>query len=120
MKLNPATHDLIMLLTMVLVGTASCRVDKNAGPGQEWDRSINFGWKFASGDQHAAVEPGFDDASWESANAAVQTHGGFGFAAEYDIERKFRETRLFQVAPISTNLILSYVAEHVLGLPRSF
>jgi acyl-CoA dehydrogenase len=60
------------------------------------------------------------DASWEAANAAVQTHGGFGFAAEYDIERKFRETRLYQVAPISTNLILSYVAEHVLGLPRSF
>ncbi len=60
------------------------------------------------------------DASWEAANVAVQTHGGFGFAAEYDIERKFRETRLFQVAPISTNLILSYVAEHVLGLPRSF
>jgi acyl-CoA dehydrogenase len=60
------------------------------------------------------------DASWEAANAAVQTHGGFGFAAEYDVERKFRETRLFQVAPISTNLILSYVAEHVLGLPRSF
>lgn len=60
------------------------------------------------------------DASWEAANAAVQTHGGYGFAAEYDIERKFRETRLYQVAPISTNLILSYVAQHVLGLPRSF
>ncbi|HLQ24667.1 MAG TPA: acyl-CoA dehydrogenase family protein [Acidiferrobacterales bacterium] len=60
------------------------------------------------------------DASWEAANVALQTHGGFGFAAEYDIERKFRETRLYQVAPISTNLILSYVAEHVLGLPRSF
>jgi len=60
------------------------------------------------------------DASWEAANACLQTHGGFGFAAEYDVERKFRETRLFQVAPISTNLILSYVAEHVLGLPRSF
>jgi acyl-CoA dehydrogenase len=60
------------------------------------------------------------DASWESANAAVQTFGGYGFDAEYDIERKFRETRLYQVAPISTNLILSYVAEHVLGLPRSF
>ena len=60
------------------------------------------------------------DASWEAANAAVQTHGGYGFAAEYDIERKFRETRLYQVAPISTNLILSYVAEHVLGLPRSY
>jgi acyl-CoA dehydrogenase len=60
------------------------------------------------------------DASWEAANAAVQTFGGYGFDAEYDVERKFRETRLYQVAPISTNLILSYVAEHVLGLPRSF
>jgi acyl-CoA dehydrogenase len=60
------------------------------------------------------------DASWEAANACVQTHGGFGFAEEYDVERKFRETRLYQVAPISTNLILSYVAEHVLGLPRSY
>ena len=59
-------------------------------------------------------------ASWEAANACLQTHGGFGFAAEYDVERKFRETRLYQVAPISTNLILSHVAEHVLGLPRSF
>jgi acyl-CoA dehydrogenase len=60
------------------------------------------------------------DASWEAANVCLQTHGGFGFAAEYDIERKFRETRLYQVAPISTNLILSYVGEHVLGMPRSF
>jgi acyl-CoA dehydrogenase len=60
------------------------------------------------------------DASWEAANVCLQTHGGFGFAAEYDVERKFRETRLYQVAPISTNLILSYVGEHVLGLPRSF
>lgn len=60
------------------------------------------------------------DASWEAANAALQTHGGFGFASEYDIERKFKETRLYQVAPISTNLILSFVAEHVLGLPKSY
>jgi acyl-CoA dehydrogenase len=60
------------------------------------------------------------DASWEAANITVQTYGGFGFAEEYDVERKFRETRLYQVAPISTNLILSYVAEHVLGLPRSY
>ena len=59
-------------------------------------------------------------ASWEAANVCLQTHGGFGFACEYDVERKFRETRLYQVAPISTNLIYSYVAEHVLGLPRSF
>ena len=60
------------------------------------------------------------NASWEAANACLQTHGGYGFAAEYDIERKFRETRLYQVAPISTNMILSYLAEHVLGLPRSY
>ena len=60
------------------------------------------------------------DASWQAANECLQAHGGFGFAQEYDIERKFRETRLYQVAPISTNLILSYVAEHILGMPRSF
>ena len=59
-------------------------------------------------------------ASWEAANVCLQTHGGFGFAAEYDVERKFRETRLYLVAPISTNLVFSYIAEHVLGLPRSF
>ncbi|WP_420845033.1 acyl-CoA dehydrogenase family protein [Marinobacter iranensis] len=60
------------------------------------------------------------EASWEAANVCLQTHGGFGFANEYDVERKFRETRLYQVAPISTNMIFSYVAEHLLGLPRSF
>jgi acyl-CoA dehydrogenase len=60
------------------------------------------------------------DASWAAADMCLQTHGGFGFAEEYDVERKFRETRLYQVAPISTNLILSYLAEHVLDLPRSY
>ena len=60
------------------------------------------------------------DASWEAANVCLQTHGGFGFAAEYDVERKFRETRLYQVAPVSTNMILSFVGEHVLGMPRSY
>ena len=60
------------------------------------------------------------DASWEAANVALDTHGGFGFAADYDIERKFRETRLYQIAPVSSNLILAYIAEHVLGLPRSY
>jgi acyl-CoA dehydrogenase len=60
------------------------------------------------------------DASWEAANACLQTHGGFGFAAEYDVERKFRETRLYQVAPVSTNLILAYIGQHVLGMPRSY
>ena len=60
------------------------------------------------------------EASWACAEMCVQTHGGFGFAEEYDVERKFRETRLYQVAPISTNMILAYVAEHVLGMPRSY
>ncbi|MEM8742358.1 MAG: acyl-CoA dehydrogenase family protein, partial [Pseudomonadota bacterium] len=60
------------------------------------------------------------DASWAAADMCVQTHGGFGFAEEYDVERKFRETRLYQVAPISTNMILAYLAQHVLGLPRSY
>jgi acyl-CoA dehydrogenase len=60
------------------------------------------------------------DASWEAANVTLQTYGGFGFATEYDIERKFRETRLYQVAPISTNMILAYIGQHVLGMPRSF
>jgi acyl-CoA dehydrogenase len=60
------------------------------------------------------------DASWEAANVAVQTFGGYGFTADYDVERKFRETRLYQVAPVSTNLILAHIAEHVLKLPRSY
>ena len=60
------------------------------------------------------------EAAWAAADTCIQTHGGYGFAEEFDIERKFRETRLYQVAPISTNLILSYIGEHVLGLPRSF
>ena len=60
------------------------------------------------------------DASWAAADMCLQTHGGFGFAEEYDVERKFRETRLYQVAPISTNLILAYLGEHVLDLPRSY
>ena len=60
------------------------------------------------------------DASWQAADMCLQTHGGYGFTEEFDVERKFRETRLYQVAPISTNLILSYIGEHVLGLPRSY
>ena len=79
-----------------------------------FDRGLNCGAQANMAKLLAA------DASWEAANVCIQTHGGFGFAAEYDIERKFRETRLYQVAPISTNLILSYVAERVLGLPRSY
>ena len=76
------------------------------------------GARLRRGGQHG--EAAAADASWAAAEMCVQTHGGFGFAEEFDIERKFRETRLYQVAPISTNLILSYLAEHVLGLPRSY
>jgi acyl-CoA dehydrogenase len=79
-----------------------------------FDQKLNCGAE-ANMAKHLAAK-----ASWEAANVCLQTHGGFGFAAEYDVERKFRETRLYLVAPISTNLILSYLAEHVLGLPRSF
>ena len=79
-----------------------------------FDKKANCGAE-ANMAKHLAAK-----ASWEAANVCLQTHGGFGFAAEYDVERKFRETRLYLVAPISTNLILSYLAEHVLGLPRSF
>ncbi len=60
------------------------------------------------------------DASWQAAEMCLQTHGGFGFAEEYDVERKFRESRLYQIAPISTNLVLAYLGQHVLGLPRSY
>jgi len=79
-----------------------------------FDQKLNCGAE-ANMAKHLAAK-----ASWEAANMCLQTHGGFGFAAEYDVERKFRENRLYLVAPISTNLILSYLAEHVLGLPRSF
>jgi len=78
------------------------------------DRGLNAG-AAANMAKHLAAK-----ASWEAANVCLQTHGGFGFACEYDVERKFRETRLYQVAPISTNMIFSYVAEHVLGLPKSY
>jgi len=60
------------------------------------------------------------DAAWHAAEACMQTHGGFGYAREYDVERKWRETRLFQIAPVSTNLVLAYIGEHILGMPRSY
>jgi alkylation response protein AidB-like acyl-CoA dehydrogenase len=81
---------------------------------QKFDAGLPCGEEANMGKMLAA------EASWAAGEACVNTHGGFGFAEEYDVERKFRETRLYQVAPISTNLILSYVAEHVLGLPRSY
>ena len=84
------------------------------------DGLARFEAGLACGEQANMAKMLAAEASWAAAEACVQTHGGFGFAEEYDIERKFRETRLYQVAPISTNLILSYVAEHVLGLPRGY
>jgi alkylation response protein AidB-like acyl-CoA dehydrogenase len=87
-----------------MVADAAARFDAGEGAGTE----ANMAKLLAS------------EASWFAADMCVQTHGGFGFAEEYDIERKFRETRLYQVAPISSNLILSHVATHVLGLPKSF
>jgi alkylation response protein AidB-like acyl-CoA dehydrogenase len=85
-----------------------------------WDAAKRFDAGEQCGEQANMAKMLAADASWAAAEVAVQTHGGFGFAEEYDIERKFRETRLYQVAPISTNMILSFLAEHVLGLPRSY
>jgi len=93
-----------MLAAEAIVYRAAATYDNGQDPGAE----ANIAKMLAA------------DASWEAAEACLQTHGGFGFAEEYDVERKFRETRLYQIAPISTNLILSYIAEHVLKMPRSY
>ncbi|MCL4351856.1 MAG: acyl-CoA/acyl-ACP dehydrogenase [Firmicutes bacterium] len=85
-----------------------------------FDAARRFDQSQSCGEQANLAKLLAADASWDAANVALQVHGGYGFAADYDIERKFRETRLFQVAPISTNLILAFIAEHVLGLPRSY
>ena len=99
---------------------AEARIEIEAADLMRWEACRRFDAMEPCGAQANMAKHLAAKASWEAANAAVQFHGGFGFACEYDVERKFRETRLYQVAPISTNLILSYVAEHVLGLPRSF
>jgi acyl-CoA dehydrogenase len=99
---------------------AEAHVEIEAADLMRWEACRRFDAHEPCGAQANMAKYLAAKASWEAANAAVQFHGGFGFACEYDVERKFRETRLYQVAPISTNLILSYVAEHVLGLPRSF
>lgn len=101
----PIAESFIQIEAASLMRFEACRL---------YDAGLSCGTQ-ANMAKHLAAK-----ASWEAANACLQFHGGFGFAAEYDVERKFRETRLYQVAPISSNLILSYVAEHVLGLPRSF
>jgi len=99
---------------------AECQIEIEAADLMRWEACRLFDAREPCGTQANMAKYLAAKASWEAANAALQFHGGFGFACEYDVERKFRETRLYQVAPISTNLILSYVAEHVLGLPRSF
>ncbi|HEY6828466.1 MAG TPA: acyl-CoA dehydrogenase family protein [Gemmatimonadaceae bacterium] len=99
---------------------AECRIETDAADLMRWRACELFDAHEPCGAEANMAKYLAAKASWEAANVCLQTHGGFGFAAEYDVERKFRETRLYQVAPISTNLILSYVAEHVLGLPRSF
>jgi acyl-CoA dehydrogenase len=99
---------------------ADCYIETEAANLMRFHACELFDAKLACGAEANMAKYLAAKASWEAANVCLQTHGGFGFAAEYDVERKFRETRLYQVAPISTNLIYSYVAEHVLGLPRSF
>ncbi len=99
---------------------AEAHIEVEAADLMRWEACRRFDAHEPCGAQANMAKLLAAKASWEAANAAIQFHGGFGFACEYDVERKFRETRLYQVAPISTNLILSYVAEHVLGLPRSF
>ena len=99
---------------------AEAHVEVEAANLMRWSAAALYDAREPCGAQANMAKHLAAKASWEAANVCLQTHGGFGFAAEYDVERKFRETRLYLVAPISTNLILSYVAEHVLGLPRSF
>ena len=99
---------------------AEAHIEVEAADLMRWEACRLFDAREPCGAQANMAKYLAAKASWEAANACIQFHGGFGFANEYDVERKFRETRLYQVAPISTNLILSYVAEHVLGLPRSF
>ncbi len=99
---------------------AESHIEVEAADLMRWEACRRFDAHLPCGAQANMAKYLAAKASWEAANACIQFHGGFGFADEYDVERKFRETRLYQVAPISTNLILSYVAEHVLGLPRSF
>ena len=99
---------------------AECHIEVEAANLMRWKACALFDANQPCGAEANMAKYLAAKASWEAANVCLQVHGGFGFACEYDVERKFRETRLYQVAPVSTNLILSYVAEHVLGLPRSF
>jgi acyl-CoA dehydrogenase len=99
---------------------AEAHIELEAADLMRWEACRLFDAQQPCGAQANMAKYLAAKASWEAANACLQVHGGFGFASAYDVERKFRETRLYQVAPISTNMILSYVAEHLLGLPRSY
>ena len=99
---------------------AEAHIEVEAADLMRWQACALFDTQRPCGAQANMAKYLAAKASWEAGNACLQVHGGFGFAAEYDVERKFRETRLYQVAPVSTNMILSYVAEHVLGLPKSY
>jgi acyl-CoA dehydrogenase len=99
---------------------ARAHVDVEAADLMRFDAAARFDRHERCGAQANMALLLAADAAWNAANAAMQTFGGYGVDAEYDVERKFRETRLFQVAPISTNLILAHIGQHVLGLPRSF
>ncbi|MGI9254873.1 MAG: acyl-CoA dehydrogenase family protein, partial [Thermomicrobiales bacterium] len=91
-----------------------------AADAVRWDAARRFDAGLSCGAEANMAKMLASDASWEAANICLDTHGGNGFVAEYDVERKFRETRLYQVAPINNNLILAYLGQHVLGLPRSY
>ncbi len=99
---------------------AEAHIEVEAADLMRWEACRLFDARQPCGAQANMAKYLAAKASWEAANAAIQFHGGFGFACEYDVERKFRETRLYQVAPVSTNMVLGYVAEHVLGLPKSY
>jgi acyl-CoA dehydrogenase len=99
---------------------AQAHIEVEAADLMRWEACRRFDAHEPCGPQANMAKYLAAKASWEAAEACLQFHGGFGFACDYDVERKFRETRLYQVAPISTNLILSYVAEHLLDLPRSY
>jgi acyl-CoA dehydrogenase len=99
---------------------AQAYIELRAADLMRWEACDRFDANAPCGAQANMAKYLAAKASWEAADACLQFHGGFGFASEYDVERKFRETRLYQVAPVSTNLILAYVAERELGLPRSF
>src|SRR4029079_347814 len=104
---------------LLRLGLGKFEAGEPCGEGAHTGKKLRAGARLAGGEANMGKML-CAEAAWAAAEACIQTHGGFAFAEEYDVERKYREARLYQVAPISTNLILSYIAEHVLGLPRSY